>query len=82
MVHPKTQLSLTGEQIIRKCLTIKGVHNYDRRHLDKAVEFLEKSVGKYPFEKLLSPYIYKLCDLPSAINDAMLKAYTRICVKP
>jgi threonine dehydrogenase-like Zn-dependent dehydrogenase len=24
MVHPKSQLNITGEQIIRKCLTIKG----------------------------------------------------------
>lgn len=24
MVHPKSQLNITGEQIIRKCLTVKG----------------------------------------------------------
>jgi threonine dehydrogenase-like Zn-dependent dehydrogenase len=24
MVHPHSQLTITGEQIIRKCLTIKG----------------------------------------------------------
>jgi hypothetical protein len=24
MVHPHSELNITGEQIIRKCLTIKG----------------------------------------------------------
>jgi hypothetical protein len=82
MVHPKTQLSLTGEQIIRKCLTIKGVHNYDRRHLDIAVEFLQKTINTYPYDKLVSPNIFKLSDLPNAVNEAMIKKYPRICVKP
>ena len=26
MVHPDTALNITGEQIIRKCLTIKGIN--------------------------------------------------------
>ena len=82
MVHPKTQLNVTGEQIIRKCLTIKGVHNYDKAHLDKAVEFLHRSIDRFPFEELISPNIYELSKLPSAIDDAKLKYYTRVCVVP
>ena len=82
MVHPKTQFSITGEQIIRKCLTIKGVHNYDKVHLDRAVDFLQKSINKFPFEELISPNIYSLSNLPSAIDDAKLKDFTRVCVIP
>ena len=82
MVHPKTKLSITGEQIIRKCLTIKGVHNYDKSHLDKAVDFLAKSINKYPFEKLVSPQTFKLKDLPNAIDEAISKKYPRVCVIP
>jgi threonine dehydrogenase-like Zn-dependent dehydrogenase len=82
MVHPKTKLNITGEQIIRKCLTIKGVHNYDKSHLDKAVNFLKKSINKYPFDALISPKIYSLSNLPCAIEDAKLKNFTRVCVIP
>ncbi len=82
MVHPKTKLNITGEQIIRKCLTIKGVHNYDKSHLDKAVDFLAKAINKYPFEKLVSPQTFKLKDLPNAIDEAISKKYPRVCVIP
>ncbi len=36
MVHPETVLQLTGEAVIRKCLTIRGMHNYSPLHLAKA----------------------------------------------
>ena len=82
MVHPKTQFSITGEQIIRKCLTIKGVHNYDKVHLDRAVDFLQKSINKFPFDKLVSPQTFLLKNLPNAIDEAISKKYPRVCVIP
>ena len=33
MVHPETKLDLTGEAILRKCITVRGVHNYAPQHL-------------------------------------------------
>lgn len=82
MVHPKSHLNITAEQIIRKCLTIKGVHNYDARHLDKAVEFLKNTWHKYPYNELISPKIFKLEEFPEAVDEAKLKNYTRICIEP
>lgn len=82
MVHPKTALNITGEQLIRKCLTIKGVHNYQGKHLKKSVEFLKNSIHKYPFKNLICPKIYPLDELPVAIDMAISKEYPRICVIP
>lgn len=82
MVHPKTALNITGEQLIRKCLTIKGVHNYQGKHLKKSVDFLKNSIHKYPFESLICPKIYPLDELPDAIDMAIKKEYPRICVIP
>lgn len=82
MVHPKTALNITGEQLIRKCLTLKGVHNYQGKHLKKSVEFLKHSIHKYPFEKLICPTHFALKDLPDAIDKAIKKEYPRICVIP
>ena len=82
MVHPKTSLNITGEQLIRKCLTIKGVHNYQGYHLRKSVEFLKSTINKYPYHKLISPDVFCLKDLPNAIDKAMTKEYPRICVQP
>jgi threonine dehydrogenase-like Zn-dependent dehydrogenase len=81
-VHPNSSLTITGEQIIRKCLTIKGIHNYQGYHLEKAVEFLSKNINKYPFEMLVSPRYFKLDQLPEAIELAKTKSEFRICIKP
>ncbi|CAF4536982.1 unnamed protein product [Rotaria sp. Silwood1] len=81
MVHPHSQLNITGEQIIRKCLTIKGIHNYAPRHLDHAVQFLEKTIKKYPYEEVIGP-TYDLSDLSRAMQIAIEKRYGRVLVKP
>ncbi len=96
MVHPNSQLNITGEQIIRKCMTIKGreikyfknkrkfslgIHNYAPRHLDQAVQFLAKTIHKYPYEGLMGP-TYNLSDLSSAMQVAIGKQYSRILVQP
>ncbi|CAF0890976.1 unnamed protein product [Rotaria sp. Silwood1] len=81
MVHPHSELHITGEQIIRKCLTIKGIHNYAPRHLDQAVDFLIKTIEKYPYEQIMGP-TYDLSDLPNAMKVAIEKTYARILVQP
>ena len=80
MVHPHTQLDLTGEQVIRKCLTIYGVHNYAPWHLDRAIQFLEQTVRKYPYPDLVSPP-FPLTELDSAIQVAQAKDWHRVSVR-
>jgi threonine dehydrogenase-like Zn-dependent dehydrogenase len=80
MVHPATQLEgVTGEQIIRKCLTIRGVHNYAPRHLDQAMAFLERTASRYPYESLVSPP-FALKDLAEAVSTAEQRQYLRVSV--
>lgn len=81
MVHPHSNLNITGEQIIRKCLTIKGIHNYAPRHLDQAVDFLEKTITKYPYEDVMGP-TYNLSDLSCAMKIAKEKVYNRVLIQP
>lgn len=79
MVHPETPLQLTGEQIVRKCLTLQGVHNYGPCHLDRALEFLERTAGRYPYETLVSPP-FKLEDLEAALETALSLKWLRVAV--
>ena len=80
MVHPDTQLELTGEQVIRKCLTLRGVHNYSPHHLDQAVEFLHNTADHYPYESLVSPP-FPLAELESAVQAARSRAYFRVSIR-
>ncbi len=81
MVHPDTDLNLTGEQVIRKCLTIRGVHNYSPRHLDEAVAFLDRTAGSYPYESLVSPP-YQLSHIVKAVQAAEERQFPRMAVRP
>ena len=47
----KTQID--AEQIIRKLLTIKGLHNYNYTDFSFAVDFIIAHGNKYPFAKLI-----------------------------
>jgi len=81
MVHPDTQLELTGEQIIRKCLTVRGVHNYSPIHLDRAVAFLEETVGRYPYETLVG-LPFPLDELERAVQAARTLKHFRVSIRP
>lgn len=81
MVHPNSKLDITGEQIIRKCLTIKGIHNYGPQHLDEAVSFLSRTCEKYPYKELFSQP-YKLADFKTALVLSQQQTFYRICVEP
>jgi len=81
MVHPDSQLSsLTGETIIRKCLTIRGVHNYTPWNLEEAVNFLNEFQDELPFEAVLSPSKYNLTRIASAFEEASKGEYCRVVV--
>jgi threonine dehydrogenase-like Zn-dependent dehydrogenase len=81
LVHPDSELGITAEQIIRKCIHIKGVHNYAPWHLDESVAFLERNQGIFPFEKLVS-HPFSLMDLESAVHEAQKQNWMRVSVKP
>lgn len=81
MVHPETQLDLTGEAIVRKCLTVRGVHNYQPHHLEQAISFLLETKDHLPFHKLVSPPL-PLSSLEEAFEKTRRREWLRVSVKP
>lgn len=83
MVHPDSQLSsLTGETIIRKCLTIRGVHNYTPWNLTEAVRFMAEHQNDLNFESVLSPNNFSLDTIGDAIDEAQSGRFCRSVVMP
>ena len=62
---------LTGEQIIRKCLTIRGVHNYSPCHLHEALAFLART-ARYPYPSPVSD--------PFALASAETRQHIRVAI--
>lgn len=80
MVHPQTQLDLTGEAVLRKCLTVRGVHNYAPRHLALGLDFLSHS-PHLPFEQLTSPPL-PLDRLDEGFELTRSRRWQRVAIQP
>jgi putative phosphonate catabolism associated alcohol dehydrogenase len=53
-VAPAPSVSLDPEAVVRGWLTVTGVHNYELRHLTRAVEFLTATVDALPWGDLIA----------------------------
>lgn len=81
MVHPDTALALTGEEVVKKCLTIRGVHNYAPADLATALQFLTETRDAFPYLKLVSPPL-PLARLDEAMALAQSREWLRVSVQP
>lgn len=64
-VMPGAPLAVDPEAVVRQWLTITGVHNYEPRHLRRAVEFLDRTRDRYPWHSLVGAPV-PLDDIASA----------------
>src|SRR5262249_54102875 len=53
-VSPTDPVPVLPEAVVRRCLTITGVHNYAPADLAAAIEFLAANHERYPFAELVS----------------------------
>ena len=82
MVHPDSDLGgVTGEQIIRKCLTLRGVHNYSPHHLEEGIAFLERTADRFPYADLVSPPV-PLSRFEEALELSARRRWLRVAVTP
>jgi alcohol dehydrogenase len=70
---------LDPEQIVRRMVTIRGVHNYHPRDLQSAVDFLAGAGARFPFASLVVAE-YPLDQAEAAFRSAHAHPGARICV--
>jgi threonine 3-dehydrogenase len=80
-VMPTQPVALHPETIVRRCLSIHGVHNYAPQDLRTAIEFLGRSRDRYPFDKLVEKS-FRLSDINDAMQFAMQERPVRIAIFP
>ncbi len=81
LVHPDSALGATAETLIRKCLTVRGVHNYAPQHLDEAVAFLQRTAPDLPYGELVSPPL-PLERIQEAIELTASQRWLRVAIRP
>lgn len=67
-VMPGPALCLDPERIVRDWLTVRGVHNYEPRHLQQAVDFLCRTSPRLPWASLVAE-VRPLADIGALLQD-------------
>ncbi|MCF8106729.1 MAG: zinc-binding dehydrogenase [Desulfohalobiaceae bacterium] len=80
-VFPRAQFQSDAFDLVSKMITVKGVHNYDARHLHKAVHFLHATQDRFPFHKIITHRI-QLEDVATGLNIAKSGEAIRVAVIP
>jgi alcohol dehydrogenase len=78
-VFPTDSVSLLPETVVRRCLTLTGVHNYAPQDLADAVRFLTTHHARYPFAELVAQS-FPLSDVNDAFHFAEAERPVRVAV--
>jgi putative phosphonate catabolism associated alcohol dehydrogenase len=78
-VSPGRPLAVHPEQLVRRCLTVRGVHNYAPPDLVAAVEFLADHHTRFPFAELVE-HTFPLSEIEAAIDFAFEHRPVRVGV--
>lgn len=81
LVHPDSAIDVSAELVIRKCLTLRGIHNYRPIDLDQAIAFLARNGDRLPFESLVSPPV-ALEHLADAVELSRQRRTMRVSLVP
>jgi len=80
-VFPDRPVSILAETVVRRLVTVRGVHNYVPEDLSTAIEFLAQNHARYPFKTLVSK-TFSLSDVESAFRHAIGERPLRVAVTP
>jgi alcohol dehydrogenase len=80
-VSPTDPVSVHPETIVRRCLTVTGIHNYAPRDLAAAVAFLANHHTRFPFAELVTR-TFPLHDATAAFHFAEAEHSVRVAVAP
>lgn len=81
LVSPGARVDFDANQLVRKLITMIGVHNYHPRHLVQALDFVVAQRTRYPFADLVDGR-YALTDIDRAMADAAAYRVLRAAIIP
>ena len=81
LVNPDAMLTLDGNSILKKMLTIKGIHNYHPRHLIQALDFVMSNQDRFPFREIVDSK-FTLDQIDTAFAKAADLSVLRAAIVP
>ena len=80
-VMPSPPVNFDPEAVVRRCMSIRGVHNYAPQDLEAAIEFLYQAQHRYPFADLVEKH-FRLHDSEAAFAFALEHRPIRTAIRP
>ena len=77
---PQRDLAVNAERMIRRLLTIKGLHNYNEADFRAAVEFIERNHARFPFAELVVDR-FELNTVNEAFAEALQSGAYRVGIR-
>ena len=81
VVNPGSSFTLDGNDLIRKWITLKGIHNYHPRHLIQALDFVMANRERFPFGAIVDSR-FGLDELSEAFAMAANRSVLRAAIVP
>jgi len=81
VVNPGSSFTLDGNDLIRKWITLKGIHNYHPRHLIQALDFVMANRERFPFKAIVDSR-FGLDELSEAFAKAANRSVLRAAIVP
>jgi alcohol dehydrogenase len=81
LVTPGSLLDIDANKIVRKCLTIRGIHNYHPEDLGEALSFVEEHESAYAFKEIVGA-VFELDQINQAVDEAASGKHIRVGVRP
>ncbi len=81
VVNPDSFVRIDANQVLRKLLTLRGVHNYHPRNLVEALDFVHANRKRFPFHALVDGK-YGLDEVDRAMRDAGERRVLRAAIVP
>lgn len=81
VVNPNALVTLDANLVLRKLLTLRGVHNYHPRNLIEALDFVVANRQRFPFHDLVDGK-YPLDRVNDAMADAAARRVLRAAIVP
>lgn len=81
VVNPDSFVRFDANLLLRKLVTLRGVHNYHPRHLIQALDFVVSNRERFPFRDLVDGK-YRLDEVGRAMHDAAQRKVLRAAIVP
>src|SRR6516162_11952034 len=81
LVNPEADVTIDANMLVKRWITMRGIHNYHPRHLIQALDFVMANRGRFPFRDIVDAK-FTLQDLDAAFKKASERTVLRAAIAP